>query len=256
MLILLIKSNFECKTFTHYFYAVVLILLPKMWVLLPPVLVWRFIVHSVSLQLHLFLTGDSQEDSVAVVLHKQPTGGVYQSFVCELFQPRAIPGRQLASPGALGWLLHPLEPSHETSGMRTWRRRFVRGSCLHTIVCKRCTIVKFELFFFLARNLFISATRSCWRSALSCRREWTSYSERWPTARPPLPPNGRALQRAPSRRCRPSFDTTQPSRRSHNPARWCHRPVISRPHLAPRRTCAPNCLFGWHAFIHYHQKSD
>lgn len=66
---------------------------------------------------HTFcFTGDFQEDSVIVVLHKQPAGGVYQPFVCELFQPCAVPCSQLTSPGALGWLLHPLEPPHETSG--------------------------------------------------------------------------------------------------------------------------------------------
>lgn len=52
-----------------------------------------------------------------MVLYKQPAGGVHQSFVCELFQPRAVPCSQLTSPGALGWLLYPLEPSHEASGM-------------------------------------------------------------------------------------------------------------------------------------------
>lgn len=63
-----------------------------------------------------YFTGNSQEDSVVVVLHQQPAGRVHQSVVCELLQPCLVPCSQLTSPGALGWLLHPLEPSHETSG--------------------------------------------------------------------------------------------------------------------------------------------
>lgn len=117
-----------------------------------------------------FFTGNSKEDSVLVVLHKQPVGGVYQSFVCELFQPCAVPCSQLTSPGALGWLLHPLEPSHETSGMLS--------SLLQSLVYTPYVLRLLNVLFFLSRNLFTSATRSCWRSVLSCRREWTSCSER------------------------------------------------------------------------------
>lgn len=75
------------------------------------------VCHSYGFTPFFYFTGNSQEDGVTLVLHKQPAGGVYQSFVCELFQPCAVPCSQLASPGALGWLLHPLEPPHETSGM-------------------------------------------------------------------------------------------------------------------------------------------
>lgn len=64
-----------------------------------------------------YFKGDPQEDGLTVVLHQQPTGGLYQSFVCELLQPCTVPRCQLTPPGALGRLLHSLEPSHETSGM-------------------------------------------------------------------------------------------------------------------------------------------
>lgn len=52
-----------------------------------------------------------------MVVCQQPAGGLHQSSLCEFLQPRAVPRRQLTPPGALGWLLHPLEPSYETSGM-------------------------------------------------------------------------------------------------------------------------------------------
>lgn len=92
------------------------------------ILIHHFFVLLSALNYMFYLTGDSQEDSVAVVVHKQPTGGIYQSFVCELFQPCAVPCSQLTSPGTLGWLLHSLEPSHETSGifksLQTWLKCF------------------------------------------------------------------------------------------------------------------------------------
>lgn len=170
-----------------------------------------------------YFKGDSQEDSVAVVLYKQPAGGVYQSSVCELFQPCAVPCSQLTSPGALGGLLHPLEPSHETSSMSS-SLTLVFSKALHTCSILSGCIWAFQIAsFFCARNLFISATKSCWRSVPSCRREWTSYSETWPIARRPLPLNGRAPPHAPSPQCRRLFDTVWPSRRSQKLNPTCEK---------------------------------
>lgn len=139
-----------------------------------------------------------------MVLHKQPAGGVYQSLVCQLFQPRPLPCSQLTTPGALGWLLHPLEPSHETSGV-------FKLFTVHCTICDVCSLsILYTCLFFipLIRNLFTSATRSCWRSELSCRREWMSCSGRWPTVRRRLPPSVQARPHAPSLQYRPLFDTT------------------------------------------------
>lgn len=81
--------------------------------------------------IYFSFVGDSQEDSVTVVLHKQPAGGVHQSSVCQLLQPRALPCSQPTASGALGWLLHPLEPSHETAGVLKMLKYFLAN--VHTI---------------------------------------------------------------------------------------------------------------------------
>lgn len=73
------------------------------------------------------------------------------------------------------------------------------------------------LLLLLRRNLFISVTRSCWRSGRSCKSEWTSCSAKWRTARPLLPLSARARPRAPSPLCRPLSDTTLTAQQTPNP---------------------------------------
>lgn len=100
---------------------------------------------------------------------------------------------------------------------------FALHLCLTLYIC--------EIFFIfpLARSLFISATRSCWQSALSCRREWTSFSERWPIAQPRRRLSGQGPPRAPSLQCRPLFDKTPP-------------PQLLDPTEESQRTSAPNLV--------------
>lgn len=147
--------------------------------------------------------GDPQKDSVTVVLHKQPAGRVHQSSVRQLLQPCALPCSQFTTPGALGWLLHPLEPSHETSGvLKLLAIRF--GYCPR---CTRSLHLPFSNPFL--RNLFTSAIKNCWRSEPSYRRGWTSCSGTWPTARHHLPQSVPAPPLAPSPQCRPLFDSRE-----------------------------------------------
>lgn len=107
---------------------------------------------------------------------------------------------------------------------------FFKVPCLYSIG-PSVTLMFVCLFVFsLTRNLFISVTRSCWRSVLSCRRELMSYSESSPIAqRHPL--NNQAPLHVPSLQCKPSFDTVTPV-------------IFGEAALASQDNCVPNYLFG------------
>lgn len=60
----------------------------------------------------------------------------------------------------------------------------------------------------LSRSLFTSVTRICWQNVPSSRKEWMSYSERSPTARPHRLRSGPAPPHAPSLQCRPLFESS------------------------------------------------
>lgn len=64
-------------------------------------------------------------------------------------------------------------------------------------------------FFFRSksRNPFTNATRISWPNVRSCRKEWTSCSEKSPTARPHRPLSVPGPPHAPSLQCRPLFES-------------------------------------------------
>lgn len=58
-----------------------------------------------------------------------------------------------------------------------------------------------------SRNRFTSATKICWPNVPSCRKEWTSCSEKSPTAQPHRPLSAPVPPHAPSLQCRPLFES-------------------------------------------------